>query len=106
MKDIAHGGIKYPLEYSLDENKVREFVSVKVSEYNVEPVNASVYRNEGKLIYTNHVPGKQVNVEPTVLNILDKIKILGIEMILLLKLIFKILTQSIQGILLKSVIQF
>ena len=74
MKDIAHGGIKYPLEYSLDENKVREFVSVKVSEYNVEPVNASVYRNEGKLIYTNHVPGKQVNVEPTVLNILDKIK--------------------------------
>ena len=33
----------------------------------IEPVN-TVYRNEGKLIYTNHVPGKQVNVEPTVLN--------------------------------------
>ena len=63
MKDIAHGGIKHPLEY-LDENKVREFVSVKVSEYNVEPVNASVYRNEGKLIIQIMFPENRLMWSP------------------------------------------
>jgi vancomycin resistance protein YoaR len=73
LKDIAQNGITFPLEFTLDENKVREFVSTKVSEFNVDPVNASVSRSNGKMIYTDHILGKRVDVEATVLGIIDAI---------------------------------
>lgn len=71
LKDVAHEGIKYPLEFSLDEKGIRDFVSTKATEFNVEPVNASVSRSNGKMIYTDHILGKKVDVEATVLNIID-----------------------------------
>jgi len=71
IKDIAHEGIKYPLEFTLDENSVREFVSSTSEIFNVEPVNASVSRKNGKMVYTDHILGKKVDVEATVLNIVD-----------------------------------
>lgn len=71
LKDIAHGGITYPLEFTLDENKVRDFISTKATEFNVEPVNASVSRKNGKMIYTDHILGKKVDVDATVMNIVD-----------------------------------
>ncbi|CRZ35341.1 vancomycin resistance protein YoaR [Herbinix hemicellulosilytica] len=73
IKDIENEGIKLPLEFVLDENKVREFVSSKSDIFNVEPVNASVSRKNGQMIYTDHIPGKKLDVEATVLNIVDLI---------------------------------
>lgn len=73
LKDIAYGGISYPLEFVLDENSVRELVSTKVAEFNVDPVNASVSRSGGKMVYTDHTLGKKVDVEATVLSIVDSI---------------------------------
>lgn len=73
LKDIAEGGVTYPLEFSLDENKVREFISGKLTEFNVEPVNASVSRSNGKMIYTDHILGKSVDIEATVLSVMDAV---------------------------------
>ncbi|NLJ96258.1 MAG: hypothetical protein GX321_03825 [Clostridiales bacterium] len=73
LKDIEYGGKHYPLDFSIDENLVRELVSSEVTKYNVEPVNASVSRKSGKMIYTDHVLGKSVDVEATVGIIADKI---------------------------------
>lgn len=71
LKDVAYEGITYPLEFYMDEYSVRELVSTKVSEFNKEPVNATVSINKGKLVYTDHILGKKVDVEATVLNIVD-----------------------------------
>ncbi|TAH71549.1 MAG: hypothetical protein EWM47_04325 [Anaerolineaceae bacterium] len=73
LKDIAQGGVQYPLEFTIDENKIRELVSTKVSEFNVDPVNASVSRSKGKMVYTDHILGKKVDVEATVLSVVDAI---------------------------------
>lgn len=73
LKDIAHEGFTYPLEFSLDEDSVREFISTKASEFNLDPINASVSRSKGQMIYTDHILGKKVDVEATVLSIVDAI---------------------------------
>lgn len=73
LSDIAYGGMNYPLEFSLNENNVRELVATKTSEFNVEPVNATVTRSKGKMVYTDHVLGKKVDVEATALSIIDAI---------------------------------
>ena len=73
MKDIAYEGVRFPLEFELNENSVREFVSSRADVFNVEPVNASVSRKNGKMIYTDHVPGKKVDVEATVSNIINAV---------------------------------
>lgn len=72
-KDIAQKGIILPLEYKLDENSVREFVSTNAAVFNVEPVNATVSRKKGQMIYTDHILGKKVDVEATVFAIIDEI---------------------------------
>lgn len=74
LKDIAHGGVEYPLEFTLDENKVKEHVSTELVKFNEDPVDASVSRSKGKMIYTDHILGRQVDVEATVLSIVDKIE--------------------------------
>lgn len=73
LKDIANGGITYPLEFTIDENRVRELVSTTVTKFNVDPVDATVSRKKGEMIYTDHVLGKKVDVEATALSIVDAI---------------------------------
>ena len=73
LKDIAQGGVTYPLEFTLDENKVRELVATKVSEFNLDPVDATVSRKNGEMSYTDHILGKKVDIEATVLGIVDAI---------------------------------
>ena len=73
LEDIAHGGISYPLEFTLDERLIRELISTKVSEFNVDPVDASVSRSGGKMIYSDHVLGRKLDVNTTVSAIVDSI---------------------------------
>lgn len=74
LKDISQGGINYPLEFTLDENKVREWVSASLAKFNVEPVNATVARNNGEMVYTDHILGKKADIEANVLSIVDVIE--------------------------------
>lgn len=73
LKDIEQGNIIYPLSFTLDENKLRELIEVQVGAYNIAPVNATVKRKNNKMIYTDHVVGRKVEVEETAQIIKDKI---------------------------------
>lgn len=73
LKDIENDGMHFPLEFSIDDNIVRELISSEVTKYNVEPINAIVSRKNGQMIYTDHVLGKSVDLEATVRIISDKI---------------------------------
>jgi len=73
MKDIAYEGVRFPIEFLLDDKKVREFVSSSAGVFDVEPVNATVSRKDGKMIYTDHVMGKKLDVEATVSTIVNSI---------------------------------
>ncbi|HHV11808.1 MAG TPA: hypothetical protein GXX75_16160 [Clostridiales bacterium] len=73
LKDIEQGSYTYSLEFTYDEEKIRELVSKEISSYNIEPVNASVKRESGDFVYTDHVIGSKVNVDKTVKLIEDAI---------------------------------
>ncbi|HWT73280.1 MAG TPA: VanW family protein [Mobilitalea sp.] len=65
LKDIEQGNVVLPLSFTYDKNKINQLVNADVSAYNVAPINASVKRENGKFIYTDHVVGKKVNVDKT-----------------------------------------
>ena len=66
LKDIEQGKIVYPLTYSIDENRIKEFIATEASVYDVEPVNATMTRKDKKFVYTKHILGKTVEVDETI----------------------------------------
>lgn len=66
LKDIEQGNIVYPLAFSFDKNRIKEFIATEASAYDVEPVNATITRKDKKFIYTDHLVGKTVEVDETV----------------------------------------
>lgn len=73
LKDIEQGNVVLPLTYTFDNQKIREWVEGSVSVYNIDPVNATIKRENGKFIYTDEIVGSKVNVEKTVQVISDTI---------------------------------
>lgn len=73
LKDIEQGSVVYPLTFKIDENSLKTLIETKVSAYNIEPVNATVSRKNGKFVYTDHVVGSKVDVDGTVQAIKDTI---------------------------------
>jgi len=73
LKDIEQGSVVYPVSFSYDEEKIKELVSVDVSAYNIPPTNATISREGGDFVYTDHVVGTKVNVDKTVQAIEDVI---------------------------------
>jgi len=65
LKDIEQGKVVYPLDFTFNKGKIKDIISSEVSVYNIPPKNASVKRENGKFIYTDHVVGSKVNVEKT-----------------------------------------
>lgn len=66
IKDIAHNDLIFSLEYTIDKNSIRDFVENKISPYNISSENASLKRESGEFIYTDHLVGRHVEVEETV----------------------------------------
>ncbi|NMB44184.1 MAG: hypothetical protein GX995_08665 [Clostridiales bacterium] len=66
IKDIAHNNLIFSLEYTLDNSAVKEFVETKLSAYDIAAQNASVKREGGQFIYSDHVVGRHVQVEETI----------------------------------------
>lgn len=65
LKDIEQGSIMYPLTFTINDDNLRTIVEKEVSAYNIEPVNASVSRKNGKFIYTDHIVGNKVDIAAT-----------------------------------------
>ena len=73
LKDIEQGNHTYSLEFTYDAEKIKKLVSKEVSSYNIDPVSATVKRESGNFVYTDHVVGSKVNVDKTVKLIEDAI---------------------------------
>lgn len=65
LKDIEATGLIFELEFLLNEATVKDFIEKKCSQYDVPAVNASIARERGEFVYTDHIVGKKVDVEET-----------------------------------------
>ena len=65
LKDVKHGGLHYEMEFSLDGQKVDEFIQSQCSIYDVAAKNAAIQRQNGQFVYTDSVVGQKVNVQAT-----------------------------------------
>jgi len=65
-KDIEHGKKVYPLIYTYNENKLRKLIETGARKFEKAPKNASFSRKNGEFVYTDHVMGSRIEVEPTV----------------------------------------
>lgn len=72
-KDIAHGKKVYPLTYTYDENKLRQILEDGAERYKVYPKNASFSKKKGEFVFTDHVMGSRMEVEPTYTAIKEKL---------------------------------
>lgn len=64
LKDIEEGSLIFDLEFGIDETKLTEFVETVVGAHNIPAVNATVSREGGTFIYTDHKTGrKMLNTE-------------------------------------------
>ena len=65
IKDIEQETMVFPLNFSVDDSKINEFITTEVAEFNIKPVNASVSRKNNQFVYTDHKVGSKVNPEKT-----------------------------------------
>lgn len=70
LKDIENEGLVYPLEFSVEDNKIKEFVKEQCTGYDIEGKNATLTRENGTFVITDDVVGQKVSIEDTV----EKIK--------------------------------
>lgn len=73
IKDIEQGNKVFPIEFNMDDAKLKEFIAKEVGAFNIEPINASVKRKNGQFVYTDHTVGSRVNVDftsDTIMNII------------------------------------
>ncbi|MFU0828646.1 MAG: G5 domain-containing protein [Lachnoclostridium sp.] len=65
LKDTENSNLVYNLEFSISDEKLEEFLKDKCSAHNIEAQNASVKRENGEFIYTDHKVGRKLNVKKT-----------------------------------------
>lgn len=70
IKDTEAEGLVYTLEFSLDDNKLNDLVNKKCSKFNIPSKNASMKRENGNFLITDHEIGRKVVVDETI----EKIK--------------------------------
>ncbi|HHU71265.1 MAG TPA: hypothetical protein GXZ21_04415 [Clostridiales bacterium] len=73
IKDIEQANKVFPLEFTMDDAKLKEFIAKEIGAFNIEPVNASLKRKNGQFVYTDHIVGSKVNVDltsDTIMNII------------------------------------
>lgn len=74
LKDTEEASLVYILEFKLDKDKVDTFIEEKLSPYDVEAESASVKRENGAFVYTDHKVGRKVEAEDTSGVIINLIK--------------------------------
>ncbi len=65
LKDAQVENLVYDLTFTIDDNKIKDFLDTKCSVYDVKPLNATVKRESGTFVYTNEVVGKKLEVQDT-----------------------------------------
>ena len=65
IKEVEHNGKQFELEFTIDDAKVEEFIKSATKECDVPAQNATMQRENGAFIYTEHVIGKKVDLAKT-----------------------------------------
>jgi Uncharacterized vancomycin resistance protein len=66
LKDVEHDQLVYTLQFTLDDNALKQLVDEKCSVYNVAPVNATISRQNGVFKVTNDKVGRKVETDETI----------------------------------------
>lgn len=69
LKDIEEGSLIFDLEFEIDEAKLTEFVETVVGGHNIPAVNATVSREGGAFVYTDHKTGRKMLSAETIADI-------------------------------------
>ena len=64
-KELESNGISVPVEMTVDETKIRDFIESECTKFDVEPENASLSRQNGVFIVTEQKSGRKLSVEDT-----------------------------------------
>ncbi len=70
LKDVENETLVYNLEFTIGDEEVKSFIEEKCSKYEIEPVNATMTRSNGKFVITDEVLGRTIHIEDTI----EKIK--------------------------------
>jgi len=65
QSDIEQNGAMVDLAAVLDEAVLRKFVETNCTQYDVEPENAGLSRENGQFVITEHKSGRKVSIEDT-----------------------------------------
>ncbi|HHT97679.1 MAG TPA: hypothetical protein GXZ90_07280 [Clostridiales bacterium] len=65
LKDVELENIFYQLSFKYDYEKLTNIIEEQTKEFNIAPVNASVARQNGNFVYTEHKNGRKVMVDET-----------------------------------------
>jgi vancomycin resistance protein YoaR len=71
LKDLQQEPIQLPLDYSLEKEAIERVVNEKCLEFDVEPSNASLTRENGQFVVHESTKGLQLNVEESVEEIIN-----------------------------------
>lgn len=66
LKDIEESNLIYKLSFTIDDEKLTEFIDAQGSQYNVPAVNATVSRVGGQFVYTNESKGRKLEAKETI----------------------------------------
>ena len=69
LKDVENETLVYNLEFTIGDEEVKSFIEEKCSKYEVEPVNATMTRSNGKFVITDEVLGRTIHIEDTIAKI-------------------------------------
>lgn len=62
LKDLEHENMFFPIEISFDESKIESVIQDKCLQYNVEPIDGSLSRENGEFVYDFGQTGVEINV--------------------------------------------
>ncbi len=65
LRDIEETNLVYNLEFTINDEKISEFVENKCSSYDVPAVNATITRKNGEFQYTDHSVGRKLEANET-----------------------------------------
>lgn len=74
LKDLERENKNYPIKISFDQNKIEAVINEKCLVFNVEPIDASIKRENGKFVVTDGQTGVGVDVLASVKLVEDSLK--------------------------------
>lgn len=65
LKDIEHETVVYDMDFTVDEGKIKEFLTENCGDFETKAKNAKLSRKNGKFVITQSKNGKKVSIEDT-----------------------------------------